>query len=269
MHPCKVAGLKKNLDCCRILDSLYIQLLNSNPDYVKSQQSKEIKKLEQRLAKAEKAEKSGSKINRARFGSRKRSNSEPRKGQGEKDETFLLKKPNEKESEKDDDDDSDDDEDDDMFDPNFISKSAKSTLRPIPKMTSGAMLNTLTGMTKQKASSLSKASGNRRAQTNYTGSTQKTGNVVGSIMPINPTDYEIENDSPLVTFLHSVDAYDIGGILLQEKMDMDSLMLCSEDDLKSIGLALGPRKKIISGLSRRTSLLSSTTSLQMMTDTDL
>ncbi|KAJ8261092.1 hypothetical protein COCON_G00168150 [Conger conger] len=37
----------------------------------------------------------------------------------------------------------------------------------------------------------------------------------------------------------------------QEQLDMDSLALCSENDLKDLGIPLGPRKKILSFVKRR------------------
>ncbi|KAJ8285949.1 hypothetical protein GJAV_G00032820 [Gymnothorax javanicus] len=40
-------------------------------------------------------------------------------------------------------------------------------------------------------------------------------------------------------------------LLKQEQMDLDSLALCSESDLKELGMPLGPRKKILSFTRRR------------------
>ncbi len=281
MHAAKIAALNKRLECYRLLDSLYFQFRVTNPEYVKAQQTKAINTLEKRLQKAEKLEKGGaanvaggsSKIHRFRLSSLKKSNSSPQKP--EEDEMFVLKDPNKKDSEKEDNEENDgeesNDEGGDIFDPIFVNKSAKSTLRPLPKMTSGAMLQTLTGMAAKNRNSFDdNASGSSDPSSNGHGKQSRkrnSGNLIGTIELVNPTEYEIENDSPLVTFLHSVDAYETGGILLQEKMDLKSLMLCTEEDLKSIGLALGPRKKIMTGINDRASVLS--TQGSMMSDTDL
>ena len=65
-----------------------------------------------------------------------------------------------------------------------------------------------------------------------------------------------ENDSPLVTFLTAFDLGDITEDLLKEKMDIQSLMMCSDTDLHSAGIALGPRKKILAAIKLRQELLS-------------
>ncbi|XP_064164295.1 phospholipase DDHD2-like [Anguilla rostrata] len=43
-------------------------------------------------------------------------------------------------------------------------------------------------------------------------------------------------------------------VLQQEQVDLDSLGLCSENDLKDLGIPLGPRKKILSFMKRRRDL---------------
>ena len=276
MHAAKIAALNKRLECYRLLDSLYFQLRVTNPEYVKAQQTKAIKTLEKRLQKAEKGGGTNaggnSKIHRFRLSSLKKSNSSPQKP--EENETFVLKDPNRKESEKDENEENEDDDESDegdIFDPIFVNKSAKSTLRPLPRMTSGAMLQTLTGMAAANRNTFddTKSTSSDPITTNHVKkqTLRNSANLIGTIEPVNPTEYEIENDSSLVTFLHCVDAYETGGTLLQEKMDLKSLMLCTEEDLKSIGLALGPRKKIMSGISDRGSVLS--TQQNTMSDTDL
>ena len=60
-----------------------------------------------------------------------------------------------------------------------------------------------------------------------------------------------ENDSPLTTFLQSLDITEIAQILFDEKMDLDSLLLCEENDFSSIGLPLGPRKKLLAAIKSR------------------
>ena len=60
-----------------------------------------------------------------------------------------------------------------------------------------------------------------------------------------------QNDSPLSTFLHSLDLAEYNESLHKEKLDLEALGLCSEEDLTSIGLPLGPRKKILNAVLRR------------------
>lgn len=60
-----------------------------------------------------------------------------------------------------------------------------------------------------------------------------------------------ENDSPLTTFLQSLDITEIAQKLFDEKMDIDSLLLCEESDFSSIGLPLGPRKKLLAAIKTR------------------
>ena len=60
-----------------------------------------------------------------------------------------------------------------------------------------------------------------------------------------------ENDSPLTTFLQSLDITEIAQKLFDEKMDLDSLLLCEENDFSGIGLPLGPRKKLLAAIKTR------------------
>ena len=63
------------------------------------------------------------------------------------------------------------------------------------------------------------------------------------------------NESALATFLNALDLTDCVQLLHREKLDLDALSLCSEEDLVSIGLSLGPRKKILSAIARRKAIL--------------
>lgn len=75
-----------------------------------------------------------------------------------------------------------------------------------------------------------------------------------------------ENDSPLTTFLQSLDITEIAQKLFDEKMDIDSLLLCEEGDFSSIGLPLGPRKKLLAAIKTRRDTL---TNPGKMRDTSL
>ena len=57
--------------------------------------------------------------------------------------------------------------------------------------------------------------------------------------------------SPLETFLASLHMEDFTSLLRQEKIDLEALMLCSDLDLRSISVPLGPRKKILGAVRRR------------------
>lgn len=75
-----------------------------------------------------------------------------------------------------------------------------------------------------------------------------------------------ENDSPLTTFLQSLDITEVAQKLFDEKMDLDSLLLCEENDFSSIGLPLGPRKKLLAAIKTRRDIL---TNPGKMRDTSL
>uniref|UniRef100_A0A8D0H093 USH1 protein network component sans n=1 Tax=Sphenodon punctatus TaxID=8508 RepID=A0A8D0H093_SPHPU len=57
--------------------------------------------------------------------------------------------------------------------------------------------------------------------------------------------------SPLEAFLASLHMSEFISILKKEKIDLEALMLCSDNDLKSINIPLGPRKKILDATQRR------------------
>ncbi|XP_067881965.1 ankyrin repeat and SAM domain-containing protein 4B isoform X3 [Heterodontus francisci] len=78
-------------------------------------------------------------------------------------------------------------------------------------------------------------------------------------LPWNEDDIGLDDDepetTPLETFLASQNMTEFIPFLAREQIDLDSLMLCSDGDLKSIHLPLGPRKKIISAVERRKLIL--------------
>ncbi|XP_038634224.1 Usher syndrome type-1G protein homolog [Scyliorhinus canicula] len=61
--------------------------------------------------------------------------------------------------------------------------------------------------------------------------------------------------SPLETFLASLSLFEFVPIFKKEKIDLEALMLCSDEDLRSISMPLGPRKKILEGIQRRQQVL--------------
>ncbi|KAH0631917.1 hypothetical protein JD844_019820 [Phrynosoma platyrhinos] len=94
--------------------------------------------------------------------------------------------------------------------------------------------------------------------------------------PEDAADPDIENDSddswaeeeigwddgkvettPLEVFLASQNLDEVLPSLMRENMDLETLMLCSDEDLRNIQMQLGPRKKILNAISRRKEALES------------
>lgn len=57
--------------------------------------------------------------------------------------------------------------------------------------------------------------------------------------------------SPLEVFLATQSMSEFFSIFKREKIDLEALLLCSDHDLKSIHIPLGPRKKILDACQRR------------------
>ncbi|XP_072272959.1 ankyrin repeat and SAM domain-containing protein 4B [Pyxicephalus adspersus] len=66
---------------------------------------------------------------------------------------------------------------------------------------------------------------------------------------------EEEESSPLRVFLESHGLLELHVTLLREKIDLDSLLLCSNEDLQNINIQLGPRKKLLNAVEKRTQTL--------------
>ncbi|XP_072229421.1 pre-mRNA splicing regulator USH1G-like [Leuresthes tenuis] len=65
-------------------------------------------------------------------------------------------------------------------------------------------------------------------------------------------DEDMEPDnSPLETFLASQSLSEFMPIFRKEKIDLEALLLCSDQDLTSIHIPLGPRKKLLDACKRR------------------
>ncbi|NWV91923.1 ANS4B protein, partial [Machaerirhynchus nigripectus] len=63
-------------------------------------------------------------------------------------------------------------------------------------------------------------------------------------------DEEAEN-TPLEVFLASQMLDEFLPIFMRERIDLDALMLCSDEDLQSIQMELGPRKKVLNAVNKR------------------
>ncbi|XP_029014956.1 ankyrin repeat and SAM domain-containing protein 4B [Betta splendens] len=64
-------------------------------------------------------------------------------------------------------------------------------------------------------------------------------------------DDEEEETSPLDAFLSAISLPEFAPAFSREHLDLEALMLCSDDDLKGIRIQLGPRKKILEAVARR------------------
>uniref|UniRef100_H9GCC2 SAM domain-containing protein n=1 Tax=Anolis carolinensis TaxID=28377 RepID=H9GCC2_ANOCA len=63
--------------------------------------------------------------------------------------------------------------------------------------------------------------------------------------------------TPLEVFLAAQSLDEFLPILMRENIDLETLMLCLDEDLRSIQMQLGPRKKILQAISRRKQALES------------
>lgn len=70
-------------------------------------------------------------------------------------------------------------------------------------------------------------------------------------------DDEDEDTSPLDAFLSCISLPEFALAFSKEHLDLEALMLCSDDDLKGIRIQLGPRKKILEATARRKHALES------------
>ncbi|XP_040918968.1 ankyrin repeat and SAM domain-containing protein 4B [Toxotes jaculatrix] len=68
-------------------------------------------------------------------------------------------------------------------------------------------------------------------------------------------DEEDEETSPLNAFLSAISLPEFAPAFSREHLDLEALMLCSDEDLKSIRIQLGPRKKILEAVARRKNAL--------------
>ena len=62
---------------------------------------------------------------------------------------------------------------------------------------------------------------------------------------------ENTDSKTLVTFMASLNLEQFSTSLINENIDLNTLTLCSDEDLKDIGLPLGPRRKILDAVKKR------------------
>lgn len=70
-------------------------------------------------------------------------------------------------------------------------------------------------------------------------------------------DDEDEETSPLDVFLSTMSLPEFSLAFSKEHLDLEALMLCTDEDLKGIRIQLGPRKKILEAVARRKNALES------------
>ncbi|XP_029913070.1 ankyrin repeat and SAM domain-containing protein 4B-like [Myripristis murdjan] len=68
-------------------------------------------------------------------------------------------------------------------------------------------------------------------------------------------DDDDEETSPLDAFLAAISLPEFALAFRREHLDLEALMLCSDEDLKGISIQLGPRKKILEAAARRKNAL--------------
>lgn len=152
---------------------------------------------------------------------------------------------------------------------NLGGNSAGNTFRPLPRHNQGPLLNSLSQLPlnihlPDEMHHTSDESGfHSRASSSTTDITKGSSGLpqLQLVASMNSV-----NDSPLATFLQSLDLGDCIQLLHKEKLDLEAIALCSENDLISIGLPLGPRKKILNAVQRRNKLF---TTPGKMTDSEL
>ncbi|KAM5228335.1 ankyrin repeat and SAM domain-containing protein 4B [Ctenodactylus gundi] len=85
------------------------------------------------------------------------------------------------------------------------------------------------------------------------------GNSLGSDLPWDEDEVAWEEDgvdaTPLEVFLQSQHLEDFLPIFTREQIDLEALLLCSDEDLQNIQMQLGPRKKVLNAIHRRKQVL--------------
>lgn len=270
----RVAALNSKAECCRFLDTLAIRWQMQNPDYAKKMQTRAMKDLAKRAEKGAKSQKDERRDPKKVTYSHSTVPSGPRSGcpsnMQSSSATQLIPGKRKKHSTQ-----------ADVIRQNFELRSSSSAdhiddqtattpddeeggvLRPAGVRT-GPLLNTLKSLSQLQPGhtrGVSQESGFASSSETYLPTTTNTSRrssgsgqgVPDTVLLAQPV--VIENDSPLATFLQSLDLIDHIQLLHKEKLDLEALALCEEKDLTDIGLPLGPRKKILNAIQRRQALL--------------
>ncbi|XP_075384487.1 ankyrin repeat and SAM domain-containing protein 4B [Tenrec ecaudatus] len=62
---------------------------------------------------------------------------------------------------------------------------------------------------------------------------------------------DVADATPLEVFLQAHHLEEFFPVFMREQIDLEALLLCSDEDLQSIQMQLGPRKKVLSAVNRR------------------
>lgn len=88
---------------------------------------------------------------------------------------------------------------------------------------------------------------------------EREDNSPGDDLPWDEAEVEWEEDvvdaTPLEVFLQSHHLEEVLPILMREEIDLEALLLCSDEDLQNIQMHLGPRKKVLNAINRRKHVL--------------
>jgi hypothetical protein len=84
-------------------------------------------------------------------------------------------------------------------------------------------------------------------------------NGLQSDLPWDEEEVEWEEDvvdaTPLEVFLRSQHLEEFLPIFMREQIDLEALLLCSDEDLQNIQMQLGPRKKVLNAIDKRKQVL--------------
>lgn len=88
---------------------------------------------------------------------------------------------------------------------------------------------------------------------------EREANSAAGDLPWDEEEVEWEEDAvdatPLEVFLQSQHLEEFLPIFMREQIDLEALMLCSDEDLHNIHLQLGPRKKVLNAIDKRKQVL--------------
>ena len=270
----RVAALHNKVECCRFLDTLAIRWQMQNPDYATKMQSKAMKELSKRAERDAKAHsKEEPKKQRAyshstapsgeRTSDMKSSSATQlipgrrKKGATPADairQNFELRPSSSADHIN---------KDKETITTTTPEEDEGGVLRPAGVRT-GPLLNNLNSLSHSNpqqghtGGGISQESGFVSSSESYRSTSRRSsGSAQGGPpdLTLSAQPIVIENDSPLATFLQSLDLLDHIRLLHREKLDLEALALCEEKDLTDIGLPLGPRKKILNAVQRRQTLL--------------
>lgn len=285
----KVAAFYKKIECCRYLDTLAVQWEVQNQEYVSKLQKKAVKDLQKRTKKSNEEPKdtrtrlnydystapAGLPNSPRNNASRDKALQRPGSGEipsrkgGKKSVQDALRQNFELRTTNSADDFAERNADDENLGTSksatelgLFPQSGSSTFRPVHRPNQGPLINILSGLPlniDQNEIGKDSVAPGVVTQAAISGSnhshSQRNGGRLPQVELIASHQVDTENNSTLATFLHSIELTDSIQVLHKEKLDLEALALCSEQDLISIGLPLGPRKKILNAIEKRNQVI--------------